>query len=91
MYMPHTCNHEEWETCRAKYNADWKEKHQDKKKLKAESDASSSPKKSSDNNLYLAKSFKSMLSTQVMLSNQEANQLVDDVLNEKFTKYDELK
>ena len=91
MYTPHPHNHEEWAARRAKYNTNWKEKQQTKKKRKAEADAANLPNKSAGGNLFLAKSFKYALSTQVMLSNQESNKLVDDVLNGNFNEYDELK
>ena len=45
MYMPRLHNHEEWAASRAKYNADWKEKQQAKKKRKAGADATDLPKK----------------------------------------------
>ena len=89
--MPHPHNHKEWDAHSFKYNDDWKEKHQAKKKRKVESDVADPPKKSTSRKLYLAKSFKSALANQVMLSDQEANQLVDDVLNGKFNEDDEIK
>ena len=91
MYIPHPHNHKEWASHRAKYNDDWKEKHQDKKKRKSEADAAYPPKKSAGRNLYLSRSFKYGLATQVMLSNQEANQIVYDFINGKFNENDELK
>ena len=89
--MPHPHNHKELTACRAKYNADWKESQQAKKKRTIESDADVPPKKSAGGNLSLAKSFKYTLSTQEILSDQEAKQLVDDVLNGKFNKDYELR
>ena len=91
MYMPHPNNHKEWASRRAKYNADLKEKHQAKKNIKPESDAADPPNKSSGRNLSLAKIFKYALSTQVMLSDQESNQFVYEVLNGKFAEDYELK
>ena len=91
MYMPHLHNHEEWAARRSKYNADWKDKQQAKKNSKSETDAADPPTKSDGGNLFLAKSFKCALATHVMLSNQEANQLGDDVINGKFNEYYELK
>ena len=73
MYMPHPHNHEEWGACRAKYNADWKENQQAKKKRKSEADAADPHKKSAGKNISLAKSFKSALTNQVIFSDQEAN------------------
>ena len=89
--MPHPYNHKEWSTCRAKYNYDCKEKYRAKKNRKYEADADDLAKKSSSGNLSLAKIFKYAIATQVMLSNQEDNQLVDDVLNGKFNEDDEVK
>ena len=91
MYMPHPHNHEEWDARRAKYKYGRKKKQQAKKRRKSESDADNPPKKLASRNLYLAKNFTSAPATQVMFSDQESNQLVDDVLNGKFTEYDELK
>ena len=91
MYMPHPHNHKEWAARRAKWNADWKEKQQAKKKLKVEYNTADNPKKSAGGNLSLAKIFKYELSTQVMLYDQEANQIVEDVLNGNFNEDDELK
>ena len=91
MYMYHPHNHEEWEDHRDKFKAHWKEKQQAMKNHKAEADAANPPKKSSGGNLSISKMFKSELATQLMLSKQEANQLVDDVLNSKFSKDDKLK
>ena len=73
MYTPHLHNHKDWAARRAKYNSDWKEKHQAKKKRKAGSDAADPPKKSAGRNLSLAKRFKSALAIQLILSSQESN------------------
>ena len=70
MYMPHPHKPKEWAARRSKYNAEWKEKHQANKKRKYGVDAADTPKKSSSGNLYLVKSFKSALATQVMFSDQ---------------------
>ena len=51
------------------------------KKRKAEANDTNPTNKSAFGNLSPAKRFKSVLTTQVMLSDQEANQFVDDVLN----------
>ena len=91
MYLSHSHNHGEWATCREEYNADWKENNQAKKKNKYEADAANPPNKSAYVKLSLSKIFKFALVTQVMLSNQESNQLVDVVLNGKFNEYYELK
>ena len=42
--MNHPQNHKKWAACRAKYNADLKDKHQDNKKRKAEADSADPPK-----------------------------------------------
>ena len=89
--MTHPQNHEKWAAHRAKYNADWKDKHQANKKRKAEADSADPIKKSTGGNLSPAKNFKYLLATQVMLSDQEANQLVEDVLNCKFNEDSEIK
>ena len=74
MSNPH--NHEEWSARRAKYNADWKDNQQAKKKHNSEANSADPPKKSAGRYLSLAKSFKYELATQVLLFDQEANQLV---------------
>ena len=91
MYMPHPHNHKEWAAHRDKYNSDRKEKQRSKKNHKYEADDDDPPKKSSGGNLSLSKSFKSALVTHIMLSNQESNQLVDNVLNGKFNKDEDIK
>ena len=58
---------------------------------KSDADAADPPKKSADRNLSLTKIFKYELATQLMLSDQEGNQLVDNVLNGKFNEDVELK
>ena len=91
MCIPRPQNHEEWAARRAKYNVDWKEKQQAKKNCKSKANAANSPNKYADGNLSLSKSFKYALATQVMLSNQEDNQLVGNVMNGKFAEDDKLK
>ena len=86
MYMPHPHSNKEWASHTSKYNTDQKEKQQTKKNRKSEANAADSPKKSAGGNLSLSKSTKSALTSQVMLYNQEANQLVRNVLNGKFNE-----
>ena len=89
--MPHPHNHKEQAARRAKQNANCKDKQQAKKKRKSDADADNPPEKSDGGNIYLSKIFRYALATQVMLSDQEANKLRDDVLNGKFNEYDDLK
>ena len=89
--MPHPHNHEGWESRRVKFKADWKDEYQAKKNPKSEANAVDRTKKSAGGNLSLGKSFKSAPATQVMLSDQEYNQLVDDFLNGNFPEDGEIK
>ena len=86
MYMPQPYHHEEWESRRAKLTSNWTENQQAKKKHEAEAYAVYPAKKSYGGNLSLAKSFKYVLATHVMFSEQEANQLVYNILNGKFAE-----
>ena len=61
-----------------------------RKKRKAESHAANPSNKLAGKNLSLSKIFKSAPATQVMLSDQEANRIVDNVINGKFAEGDEL-
>ena len=91
MYIPHPHNHEEWSTRRSKQNAYWKYKQQANKKHKYEANAADPSRESSGGNLYLSKSFKPDLATQVMLYDQKSNQVVDDILNGNFSEDNDLK
>ena len=94
MYMPFPHFHDDWLAKKKRAKRDWEEKQAMKRKRERETDASLSapiPKKNSSvSKLSLAKSFKSALATH-MFSDQEANQLVDDVLSGKFDNEGQVK
>ena len=82
MYMPEPHDHNAWQLKRDKATNEWKEKQKARKdsKRKAPDSTTSTPK------LNLDKSFHSALTTQVMLSDAEAQTMVNDVMAGKYSE-----
>ena len=84
MYMPSPHNHSEWQAAKDEKSKNWKEGRKESKaakrkasKLEPELDPAPVP---STSTLALAKSFKSILTSKVQMSDAEATYLIDTVV-----------
>ena len=87
MYMPAPHNHEDWVEKKNGKHAAWKAKVADRKLIASEGGDTKGDTKPSS--LTLAKSFKSVLTTNAKMSDQEADYLFDRAVKDQNKKQDE--
>ena len=87
MYMPAPHNHEEWLEKKHGKHAAWQAKMTDRKLVASGGGDTKGDTKPST--LTLAKSFKSVLTTNALMSDQEADFLIDRAVKDQKEKQEE--